>query len=80
MNQKEFDALHARCVDAFGSYADEAEKTATMLATCTAEPMPLAARLEIAVQEKNEVAAHLVYLAEKLVLHDAARLGYAFTD
>jgi hypothetical protein len=42
--------------------------------------MPLAARLEIAVQEKNEVAAHLVYLAEKLILHDAARLGYAFTD
>ena len=80
MNQKEFDALHARCVDAFGTYADEAEKTASMLGTCTAEPMPLAARLEIAVQEKNEVAAHLAYLAEKLLLHDAARLGYAFAN
>jgi hypothetical protein len=80
MNQTEFDALHARCVDAFGTYVDEAEKTAMMFATCTAEPMPLAARLEIAVQEKNEVAAHLVYLAEKLILHNAARLGYAFTD
>jgi hypothetical protein len=80
MNQTEFDALHARCVNAFGTYADEAEKTAMMLATCTAEPMPLTARLEIAVQEKNEVAAHLSYLAEKLILHDAARLGYAFTD
>jgi hypothetical protein len=80
MNQKEFNALHARCVDAFGSFADEAEKTATMLASCTAEPLPLAARLEIAVQEKIEVTAHLFYLAEKLLLHDAARLGYASSN
>jgi hypothetical protein len=79
MDQKEFNELHARCVGAFGSYATEAEKTATMLAHCTAEPMPLAERVKIAVQERIEVAAHSIYLAEKLLLHEAARLGYAFT-
>ena len=72
--------MHARCVGAFGSYAVEAEKTATMLANCTAEPMPLSARLKIAVQEKIEITAHSLDLAEKLVLHEAARLGYAFTS
>jgi hypothetical protein len=80
MDQKEFNELHARCVDAFGSYATEAEKTATMLASCTAEPMPLAERLQIAIQEKIEVTAHALYLAEKLLLHESARLGYAFTN
>jgi hypothetical protein len=80
MDQKEFDKLHGRCVEAFGSYAIEAEKTATMLAACTPEPMPLPDRLQIAVQEKIEITAHSLYLAEKLLLHDAARLGYAFTD
>jgi len=80
MDQKEFDELHTRCVDAFGSYATEAQKTATMLADCTAEPMPLPARLQIAVQEKAEIAAHSLYLAEKYLLHEAARLGYAFAN
>jgi hypothetical protein len=77
MNQNEFNALHARCVSAFGSYATEAEKTATMLANCTAEPMPLPERVKIAVQERIEVAAHSLYLTEKLLLHETARLGYA---
>jgi hypothetical protein len=80
MDQKEFNELHARCVGAFGSYATEAEKTATMLASCTAEPMPLPERLKIAVQERIEITAHSLYLAEKLLLHEAARLGYAFTN
>jgi hypothetical protein len=80
MDQKEFNELHARCVDAFGSYANEAEKTVMMLANCPAEPMPLPARLEIALQEKTEITAHALCLAEKLLLHEAARLGYAFTN
>jgi hypothetical protein len=79
MNQKEFDVLHANCVTAFRNYASEADTTATMLADCTAEPMPFAARLKIALQERIENSAHSLYTAQKLFLHDAARLGYAFT-
>jgi hypothetical protein len=79
VDQKEFNELHARCVGAFGAYAAEAEITATMLANCTAAPMPLPARLKIALQEKIEITAHSLYLAEKFLLHEAARLGYAFT-
>jgi hypothetical protein len=80
MEQKAFKELHSRCVAAFRGYAAEAEKTATMLATCTAGPMPLLARLGIAVQEKMEITAHSLYLTEKRLLHEAARLGYAFTN
>jgi hypothetical protein len=47
MDQKEFNKLHASCVRAFKDYAAEAEITATMLASCTAEPMPLPKRLRI---------------------------------
>jgi len=80
MDQKEFNELHARCVSAFKNYAAEAEITATMLANCTAEPMPLPKRLKIALQERIENTAHSLYLAAKLLLHEAARLGYAFTE
>jgi hypothetical protein len=79
MDQKEFNELHASCVGAFKNYATEAETTATMLANCTAEPMPLPARLKIALQERIENTAHSLYLSAKLLLHEAARLGYAFT-
>lgn len=79
VNQKEFNELHASCVSAFENYAAEAEITATMLADCTAEPMPLPARLKIALQERIENMAHAVYLSAKVLLHEAARLGYAFT-
>lgn len=80
MDQKEFNELHSSCVNAFRNYAAEAEITATMLASCTAEPMPLPERLKIALQERIERMAHSVYLSSKLLLHEAARLGYAFTD
>jgi hypothetical protein len=79
MDQKEFNELHASCVNAFESYATEAEKTAEMLSNCTAEPMPLPARLKIALQERIENMAHAVYVSAKVLLHEAARLGYAFT-
>jgi hypothetical protein len=68
MDQKEFNQLHGSC-----------EKTAAMLAECTAEPMPLPERVKIALQERIENTAHTLYLAAKVLLHDAARLGYAFT-
>ncbi len=79
MNQKRFDELHASCVHAFRSYAFEAEITATMLADCAAEPLPFGARLKIAFQEQIENSAHSLYMARKVFLHDAARLGYAST-
>ena len=80
VDQKEFNKLHASCVGAFDSYVAEAEITAGMLANCTAEPMPLPERLKIALQERIENTAHSLYLAAKLLLHEAARLGYAFTE
>jgi hypothetical protein len=80
VNQAEFDELHASCVTAFKTYAAEAEKTSTMLANCTAEPLPLTQRFKVMFQERAENTAHSVYLAMKHLLHDAARLGYASTD
>ena len=41
MDQREFNELHASCVNAFKNYAAEADITATMLASCTAEPRKL---------------------------------------
>ncbi len=79
VDQKEFNELHADCVSAFKNYATEAEITATMLANCTAEPMPLPDRLKVMVQESIENTAHTLYLGAKRLLHEAARLGYAFT-
>ena len=79
MDQNEFDELHSRCVKAFKEYADQAEVTASMLATCTAEPMPLRERLKIALQERIENTSHSLYMSAKFLLHEAARLGYAFT-
>ncbi len=79
MDQKAFNELHSSCVSAFRNYATEAEKTAAMLADCTAEPMPLPERLKIALQETIENTAHSVYLRAKFLLQEAARLGYAFT-
>jgi hypothetical protein len=76
MNQTEFNELHANCVTAFEDYATSAELTATMLAHCTPEPMPLTDRLDLLLQECAENDAHSVYLDLKRVLHEAARLGY----
>jgi hypothetical protein len=80
MNQEEFDGLHTGCTAAFVKYAGQAERTSTMLADCTAEPMPFEARVRIAIQETAENAAHSVYLTQKVLLHEAARLGFAFSS
>src|SRR5580704_11445980 len=54
MDQNEFDELHSSCVTAFKRYAAQADITSSMLANCTAEPMPLRERLKIALQERVE--------------------------
>ena len=76
MNQTQFNELHSSYVTAFEDYVVSAELTATMLAQCTPEPMPLTDRLNLLVQERAENVAHCVYLDLKHILHDAARLGY----
>ncbi|MCU1244017.1 MAG: hypothetical protein JWO71_4743 [Candidatus Acidoferrum typicum] len=78
MNETEFAKLHASCVTAFESYIVEAEKTSVLLANCTAGPLPFAKRLRVMLQENAEFATYSLYLDSKRLLHDAARLGYAF--
>ena len=79
MDQTEFNDLHRGCVKALAAYVAEAEKTSGLLAKCTPEPLPLVERVKVTVQETAESTAHMVYLAAKLLLHDAARLGYAIS-
>ena len=80
MNHKEFLALHAACVKSMRSYFVEVEKSSTMLAECTARPLPLRKRLGLSSQSIIEHAAHLTYLGAKSLLLNAARLGYAFPN
>jgi hypothetical protein len=72
----EFMELHICYVTAFRAYVSAAETTATMLAKCTANPLPLAKRLELMLQENVENSAHRAYLGTKRLLHDAALCGY----
>jgi hypothetical protein len=78
VNHKEFLDLHAACVKSMRSYFVEVEKSSTMLAECTAKPLPLKKRLRLASQSIIEHAAHLTYLGAKSLLLNAARLGYGF--
>jgi hypothetical protein len=76
MNQTEFTNLHAASVELMRSYFVEVEKSSTMLAECTAEPLPLNKRLALTSQGIIEHEAHLRYLDAKSLLLNAARLGY----
>lgn len=76
MNDAEFLKLHTSCVTAFRIYVAAAETTATMLGECTANPLPLAKRLELMLHENDENSAHRTYLSTKRLLHDAALRGY----
>lgn len=80
MDEAEFAKLHASCVTAFKEYIVEAEKTAVMLADCTPGPLPFAKRLRMMFQENAERTTYSLYLDTKRLLHNAARLGYAFSD
>ncbi len=77
MNRPEFMELHANCVAALGTYFVEAQRTATMLVECTAEPLTFTDRLRVMSQGIIENDAHLTYLSVKTLLYRAARLGYA---
>jgi hypothetical protein len=80
MNEAEFVKLHASCVAAFQGYVAEAEKTSVLLANCTPGPLPFTQRLRMMFQENAERTTYSFYLDTKRLLHDAARLGYAFSD
>lgn len=79
MNHTEFMELHRASVGLMRSYFVEVEKSSTMLAECTAEPLPLNQRLALTSQGVIEHEAHLRYLDAKSILLNAARLGYRFT-
>ena len=80
MNNAEFIELHAECVIAMRGYFVEAETTTAMLAKCTAEPLPFADRMSLLSQEVIETNAQTRYMSAKSRLHDAARLGYGFSN
>ena len=80
MNHREFMDLHAVFVTSMRSYFVEVEKSSTMLAECTAKPMPLRKRLRLTSQSIIEQAAHLTYLSAKSLLLSAAELGYGHSN
>jgi hypothetical protein len=75
MNHTEFSDLHAASEKLMRSYFIEVEKSSTMLAECTEEPLPLKQRLMLTSQGIIEHEAHLTYLNTKSILLDAARHG-----
>ena len=75
MNHAEFMELHAAYVALMRSYFVEVEKSSTMLAECTAKPLPLKKRLMLTSQGVIEQQAHLTYLDSKSLLLDAVRVG-----
>ncbi len=78
MSHKEFLELHAAFVASMRSYFAEVEKSSALLAECTAKPLPLKKRLELASQGIIEQTAHLAYLSAKSLLLNAAQFGYGF--
>ena len=62
------------------SYFVEVEKSSTMHAQCTAEPLSLQERLTLMSQGIIEHEAHLTYLGAKSLLLNAARLGYGIPN
>jgi hypothetical protein len=80
MNRTEFMEMHENCVAALGTYFVEAERTATMLAQCSTEPLTFTDRFKLMSQGIVENEAHLTYLGMKSLLYRAARLGYGFSN
>jgi len=58
-------------------YFVQIEKTSTMLAECTAEPLTFRERFRLMSQGTVENDAHLAYLATRSLLLNAAQVGYA---
>jgi hypothetical protein len=80
INSGEFIGLHANCIAAIRAYFVEAERTSAMLAQSTAEPLPLTERLSLLSREIIENESHMKYVVAKSLLHEAARLGYGFSN
>ncbi len=80
MNREEFMEMHANCVAAMRTYFVEVEKTSTMLARCTAEPLTFRERFRLMSQGIVESDAHLAYLGTRSLLLNAAQLGYASSN
>jgi hypothetical protein len=80
MDHMEFLELHTSCVTAMRAYFVEMEKTATMLAGCTPEPLSFRERFDLMSQGIVENDAHLNYLGAKRLLFNAARLGCGFSN
>ena len=76
MNRAEFLEMHANCVTAMRTYFVQVEKTSTMLAERTAEPLGFRERFRLMSQGIAENDAHLTYMGSKSLLYTAARLGY----
>jgi hypothetical protein len=76
---KQFAELHKNSVKLMRSYFAEVEKTSGMLSRCSPEPLSLFKRFAILRQEIAENDAQQLYFLAKILLHDAARLGYAAT-
>lgn len=75
MNHTEFSDLHAASEKLMRFYFVEVEKSSTMLADCTAKPLPLKQRLMLTSQGIVEQEAHRTYLNTKSLLLDAVRRG-----
>ena len=80
MNRAEFLEMHANCVSAMRTYFVQVEKTSTMLAECTAEPLTFRERFTMLSQGIAENDAHLAYLSTRSLLLRAAQLGYGFSN
>ena len=76
MNRSEFMAMHENCVTAMRTYFVEVEKTSTMLAECTAEPLTFRKRFTLLSQGIVENDAHSAYLGTRSLLLRAAESGY----
>lgn len=80
MNHAQFMEMHANCVTAMHIYFLQVEKTSTMLAECTAEPLTFRERFRLMSQGIVENDAHLAYLGTRSLLFTAARLGYTSSN
>lgn len=80
MNRADFLAMHANCITAMRTYFVQVEKTSTMLAECTAEPLSFRERFRLMSQGIVENDAHLVYLGTRSLLLRAALSGYCCSN
>lgn len=80
MIHAEFMEMHANCITAMRTYFVQIEKTSTMLAECTAEPLTFRERFKLMSQGIVESDAHLAYLSTRSRLLSAALLGYASSN